>query len=189
MGSSLGAACRPVRSTVGRRGLMVGAASIAAAWLSGCAYRFGNATLYPAEIRTVHVPMFESNTIRRNLGERLTEAVVRDIELKTPFKVVDAVGADSTLTGRIISEYKGTVLVAPTSEPRNINLTYSVEVVWTDRRGTQLQARTIPLPTSIATVDQPSFLIPEAGQSLATTQQRIIDQLAQQIVSLMETPW
>jgi hypothetical protein len=38
-------------------------------------------------------------------------------------------------------------------------------------------------------VDQPTFMIPEAGQSLATSQQKIIDQLAQQIVSLMEAPW
>jgi hypothetical protein len=161
-----------------------------ASWLlPGCAYRFGNATLYPPEIRTVHVPMFESNTIRRNLGERLTEAVVRDIELKTPLKVVGSVGADSTLTGRIISEFKGTTLTAPTAEPRNIQVTYSVEVVWTDRRGNQLQTTTIPLPSAVATVDHQSFLIPEAGQSMATTQQKVIDKLAQQIVSLMESPW
>ncbi len=189
MASSLKAARRGARSTLGRAGLIVSALAVVAALVSGCAYRFGNGTLYPPEIRTVHVPMFDSVSLRRGLGERLTEAVVRDIELKTPFKVVDSVGADSTLTGRITSEYKGTVLVAPTSEPRSVNLTYSVEVVWTDRRGTQLQSRSIPLPTSIATVDQPSFLIPEAGQSLATTQQKIIDQLAQQIVALMESPW
>ncbi len=99
MASSLKAARRGARSTLGRAGLIVSALAVVAALVSGCAYRFGNGTLYPPEIRTVHVPMFDSVSLRRGLGERLTEAVVRDIELKTPFKVVDSVGADSTLTG------------------------------------------------------------------------------------------
>lgn len=155
----------------------------------GCAYRFGNMTLYSNEIRTVHVPMFESNSIRRTLGERLTEAVVREIELKTPLKVVGSLGADSTLTGRIVADSKNTALIAPTAEPRNITLTYSVEIVWTDRRGNQLQSTTIPLPTAVATIDQQTSLIPEGGQSMATQQQKSIEQLAEQIVSLMEAPW
>ena len=56
---------------------------------SGCAaYRFGNGTLYAPDVPTVYVPMIESDSFRRDLGERLTEAVVKEIELKTPFKVV-----------------------------------------------------------------------------------------------------
>ena len=47
----------------------------------GCAgYQIGNQSLYPPEIHTVYVPMFQSNSFRRNLGERLTEAVVKEIE-------------------------------------------------------------------------------------------------------------
>ena len=49
--------------------------------LGGCAgYQIGNQSLYPQEIRTVYVPMFQSISFRRNLGERLTEAVVKEIE-------------------------------------------------------------------------------------------------------------
>ena len=56
---------------------------------SGCAaYRFGAASLYPPDIQTVYVPVFESNSFRRNLSELLTEAVCKEIELKTPYKVV-----------------------------------------------------------------------------------------------------
>ena len=40
------------------------------------------------DVSTVYVPMIESGSYRRDLGERLTEAVAKQIELKTPYKVV-----------------------------------------------------------------------------------------------------
>ena len=74
----------------------------------GCAgYQIGNQSLYPLEIHTVYVPMFQSNSFRRNLGERLTEAVVKEIEKRTPYKVVSDPNADSVLTGRIVAETRG----------------------------------------------------------------------------------
>src|SRR5687767_14906756 len=76
--------------------------------LGGCAgYQLGNGTLYRTDIRTVYVPMFESDSFRRNLGERLTEAVVKEIENKTPYKVLSDPGAaDSVLRGHLVSERK-----------------------------------------------------------------------------------
>ena len=68
--------------------------------LCGCAgYQIGNRTLFPTHIHTVHVPTFESISFRRNLGERLTEAVVKEIEVRTPYKVVADPNADSVMTG------------------------------------------------------------------------------------------
>ena len=55
----------------------------------------GTDSLYAADIATVYVPMIESDSYRRDLGERLTEAVVKEIELKTPYKVVSTPNADS----------------------------------------------------------------------------------------------
>src|SRR5262245_65624285 len=73
--------------------------------LSGCAgYQIGNRSLYRPDIRTVHVPVIQSESYRRNLGEKLTEAVVKEIELKTPYKVVDAESADSILSLRLVSD-------------------------------------------------------------------------------------
>jgi hypothetical protein len=45
--------------------------------------------------------MFESTSFRRNLGERLTEAVVKRSKTE-PYKVVSDPNADSVLTGRIV---------------------------------------------------------------------------------------
>src|SRR5262245_39169524 len=86
--------------------------------IGGCApYRMGVDSLYACKIRTVYVPVFESNSYRRNLGERLTEAVQKEIEQRTPYKVVGSPDADSVLTGRIMAETKGASVRAPTDEP------------------------------------------------------------------------
>jgi len=88
--------------------------------LGGCAtYHIGNASLYPPEVHTVYVPMFESVSFRRDLGERLTEAVMKEIEKKTPYKVVSDPNADSILSGRITQESKRVLVGARTGDPRD----------------------------------------------------------------------
>src|SRR5438874_1111897 len=73
--------------------------------VAGCAgYQFGLRSMYPQNVRYVHVPIFESDSLRRNFSERLTEAVVKQIELNTPYKVVGRTDADSILSGKIIAD-------------------------------------------------------------------------------------
>jgi hypothetical protein len=157
----------------------------------GCAgYQVGNWSLYPPEIHTVYVPVFKSNSFRRNLGERLTEAVVKEIEARTPYKVVADPNADSTLSGTIVQETK-TVLVPDLSgDAREVQTAISVQVSWSDRKGLLLRPdKNIPLPCEIADVLGTSNLVPEVGQSVATAQQEAICRIAQQIVGLMEKRW
>jgi hypothetical protein len=47
----------------------------------------------------------------------------------------------------------------------------------------------IPIPAELLAVNQTTNVIPEAGQSVATSQQQAIQRLAQQIVGTMEAPW
>src|ERR1700676_3808059 len=87
--------------------------------LAGCAaYHVGNAGLYPPDIHTVYVPMFESDSFRRDLGEMLTEAVCKEIELHSPFKVVGNPNADSVLIGRISGDTKHAIVREPNNEGR-----------------------------------------------------------------------
>lgn len=157
----------------------------------GCAsYRVGTRSLFPPDVQTVYVPMFESSSFRRGLGERLTEAVMKEIELRTPFKVVGTPPADSVLTGRLISDLKGVTVEASTDEPRQLQLTYAVQVSWVDRRGEMLRpAETFAMPDALTDVSQTVTFVPETGQSMATAQQEAIERLARQIVAMMETPW
>ena len=157
--------------------------------VSGCAaYRVGNHTLYRPDVQTIHVPVFQSDSLRAGLGERLTEAVVKEIELKTPYKVVCASDADSMLTGRIFSERK-TVLGEDINDvPRNIGTELITRVRWESRNGDLLRENLVALPP-ILQISQNANLIPEAGQSITTAHQYAIAQLAEQIVGQMEYPW
>lgn len=162
-----------------------------AAAVGGCApYRLGVQSLYSCNVRTVYVPVFESDSYRRNLGERLTEAVQKEIERRTPYKVVGSPDADSVLTGRILTEAKGVSVEAPTDEPRELQYYFTIRVNWIDRNGVEVQSmQPIPLPNSFVQVFANTQFYPEVGQSISTSQQEAIDQLARQIVGLMEAPW
>lgn len=159
--------------------------------LPGCAsYRVGARSLYAPDVNTVYVPMIESESFRRDLGERLTEAVVKEIELKTPFKVVGTPNADSILSARLVSETKRVTIENQNDDPRALEIAMVAEVTWLNRRREPLRLPTsIALPPELLSIGQTSTLIPEAGQSIATAQQQAIQRLAQQIVSTMEEPW
>src|SRR3982751_4678984 len=106
------------------------------ALLMGCAgYQLGQRALYRPDIRTVHVPVIQSDSYRRYLGERLTEAVVKEVELRTPYKVVDAASADSVLTVRLVSDSKRVLANNRFSEPRDIETDFFIQTNWVDRRG------------------------------------------------------
>jgi hypothetical protein len=158
---------------------------------SGCmGYQIGNQTLYPAHIQTVYVPMFDSGSFRRNLGERLTEAVIKEIELKTPYKVVSTPSADSVLTGYLATEGKRVVAETRYDDARQIEVRMQVQVNWIDRRGVEIRpSGAVALPPAALEVIGTADVLPEVGQSIATTQQDAIQKVAEQIVAMMETPW
>jgi hypothetical protein len=156
---------------------------------TGCAgYQFGNQTLYRPDVRTIHVPIFQSNSFRKDFGERLTEAVVKQIVDKTPYVITCEADAESILSGQILSERK-TVLAEDVNDvPRNIGTDLVVRIRWESRSGDLLRDNLGALPP-ILYVSQTANAIPEGGQSIATAQQRAITQLAEQIVSQLEYPW
>ncbi len=170
--------------------LHLAATLILAAFLSGCAgYQLGNWSLYPPDIRTVYVPMFRSGDFRRNLSEWLTEAVIKEIELKTPYKVVGTAAADSILTGRIVGQQNDLLIENRFDDPRELEVGITIEVQWVDRRGNQLRDGVVPVPPELVNVRGSGLLAPELGHSMATAQQEAIQEIARRIVSMMEAPW
>jgi hypothetical protein len=159
--------------------------------LPGCAgYQFGQRSLYRPDIRTVYVPPIQSNSYRRYLGERLTEAVVKEIELKTPYKVVDSDAADSVLRVQLVSESKRVLTENFYDEPRDIETDFFVQLSWVDRRGDLvMNASDVPTEPLLLSIGQSASFVPEAGQSLTTAQQEAIQRLAEQIVGQMELVW
>ncbi len=148
--------------------------------LAGCSrYQVGPATLYRGELRTVYVPMFESELLRQGLGEWLTEAVTKQIEMQTPYKVVHTPEADSVLTGRLLDATKQVYIESANDDARDIGYSQVVLVSWYARNGELLMQRRFALG---------SHFLPESGQSLTTAQQEVMQNLASRIANAMESP-
>jgi hypothetical protein len=158
--------------------------------LSGCAtYHFGNATLFPPDINTVYVPMVESHSFRPDLGEALTEAIDKEIEKQTPYKVVGSPNADSVLTAKIMQDTKRVVDLNRYDEARDTEVNYQVQVTWINRKGDVIYNGAVPLPPEFTTIGASAQYIPEYGQSYATSEYQVVEKLAKQVVGLMERPW
>lgn len=184
---------------------------LAALLLAGCAgdgnftiFGYTSAPNYDACIRTVYVPIFQNNTYRRGLEFQLTQAVVREIEAKTPFKVVSCrEEADTELLGKIVTWNKQVITPNQLNEVREAETYLGVELVWNDLRpghvGEVLSAPPVPgQPTATVQpgpkggpvlVQGMANFIPELGGSLASAEKQAVDRLAVQIVSMMEKPW
>ncbi len=179
------------RSSHSRAWLSLTALAAVAGLMAGCAcYHFGNDTLYPPDIHTIYVPVIESDSFRRDLGEQLTEAVCKEIEKRTQLKVVGTPNADSVLTARIKTDTKHSLVREPNNEGRVIEMGLVVAVSWADRRGIVLRSPVdVPVPPDLVNLTQTNQLIPEYGASTASSLQKAMQQLAKQIVDMMETPW
>ena len=72
----------------------------------GCAEMGGysNQSLFPQDIETVYLEMFDNQTFRRGVEYELSDALAKRIEVDTPYKIVsDSNRADTVMSGQIIS--------------------------------------------------------------------------------------
>lgn len=159
--------------------------------LEGCsAYHLGNQQLFPADIHTVGVSIVGNETWRRGYGERLTEALVREIEQRTPYKVVEASRAETVLKVTIVGENKTVTFQDDWADPRELTVGMTIKAEWTDRRtDTVRQSQSIDVEQEALRISSTSSLITEVGQSNATTSQTLMQNLARHIVGMMENPW
>ena len=175
------------------RSLFLAAIVVMTAGLVGCVhYQIGNRSLYRPDIRTVHVPIFTSLTYRRDLGERITEAVIKEIEATTPYKVTDAQSADSVLRGSLLNETKVVQGQNSLDDPRILQESFQIHYEWIDQRGQLVrQPGTLSLAPVLMseTLTANGILYPEPGQSMVTAQQDAINQFAREVVRHMQTPW
>ena len=164
------------------------------------------------------MPIFKNETFVRGIEFELTEAVIKQIETKTKWKVVHHDGADAELTGKIINLSKRIILQNQLNEVRDAELQLGVELEWRDCHGCApgadpleaprvmdplppretpppppllLPGQRVPLKPGkpVILVQETATFIPELGESHATARKRVVDKMAEQIVSMLETPW
>ncbi len=155
---------------------------------AGCGYNIG--APFSAEIRSVHVPVFNSGSNRRFIEYQLTEAVQKQIQQRAHFRLVKESEADTRLTGRIVNLGKTALGQTRNSDARELQVNLQVEVTWEDMRsGKILQQQRVALPPELLQLAAQAEFAPEVGQSLATADQTAINRLARNIVDMRESPW
>ena len=162
--------------------------AVALCGLAGCGYAVGNG--FDTQIHTVAVPVFASTSFRRGIEFQLTEAVQKEIQDRTPFRLADESTADTRLVGRLVQADKRRIINTQFDDPRQLEFNLAMEVRWEDtRNGRVLALRTIPIsPDTVALTSSATFA-PEIGQSRATAEQTAVTNMARQVVDLMEVPW
>lgn len=149
--------------------------------LSGCGYT--TAKPFRPDIQTVHVEMFQSREFRRELEFRLTEAVVKRIQMDTPYRIAPRQKADCLLAGEVLSVQNRTLGEDfETSRPREIGSTVAVRYVLTDLRTGEV------LVERPRAVFQTSY-IPPVGETFDVGMTRALEGLAESIVESMESAW
>lgn len=173
------------------RSLYLLAGLLIVSYLSGCAtYRIGTAGLYPPHIRTVCVPVFKSDNLRPGMGAWLTEAVVKKIEQNTNYKVVGREKADTILEGMVLPITKDVSVTTINDDLREVDMTVQLQVRWIDNQGGVVHpGAAIPLPVAMADVGATAAQVTEVGHSTLSAEQEAIEQIASQIVAMMESPW
>lgn len=65
---------------------------------------YSNESLFPEDIRSVCLEMFDNQTFRRGVEYELSDALAKRIEVDTPYKIVsDSDRADTVMSGQIVS--------------------------------------------------------------------------------------
>jgi outer membrane lipopolysaccharide assembly protein LptE/RlpB len=113
--------------------------------LSGCGYhQVGAATHVPANVRTVAVPIFQSKVQAYNTEMAFTQAVVRELNTRTRYRVLTNVNpntsateqsADATLRGTILTQAVTPLTYDAASGQTSsylVNITAAVELVGHD---------------------------------------------------------
>jgi hypothetical protein len=163
-----------------RRGLLKLGVGLAGLALSGCGYSL-RPPGYP-DVKTVYVPVFRTISFRRDIQ---LMAVIKEIEERTRYKVVGTPEeADTILEGTIMFSEKNLVVENPQNLPRELQAWVQASVRWI--HNPPLEAELNAPPTIVGeTVN----FIPEVGETAQAGFYKTCQNLATQIVDMMDVPW
>jgi hypothetical protein len=145
---------------------------------------YSNEFLYPEDVSTVYVEMFDNQTFYRGIEYELTDALAKRIEVETPYKVVsNPERADTVVNGKITS-VRQPILSAERQTGRALEKEVELMAVvsWKNLKTGQILVNNTSIGASATYSEwqQQSF---DYASTLAA------NNLAQRIVELMEKQW
>jgi lipopolysaccharide assembly LptE-like protein len=140
-------------------------------------------SLYREDVRTVAVPIFKNKDYRRGVEFQLSKAVVNQLEMRTPYKVVAREKADTVLEGEIVSIKLHTLSQdTRNSLPQEQLYDIRVNFTWKDQRsGVILCDR--------RNFEQTTTFYPTLGEGEFQGAQSGVERLALGIVQELQANW
>lgn len=151
--------------------------------VTGCVGGYQNSWLYPDQVQTVYVEMFDTTSFRRGHEFVLTDAICKRLEAQTPYKIVsDRNIADSVLSGQL--GIRSSVLATDrySAKPIEQETLVNVRVTWKDLKTGRLLIDGEKVYASSSYSDP-------MGQTFEYSIDRAVNKVAVRVVELMETPW
>ena len=140
-------------------------------------------SLYREDIQTVAVLIFTNKDFRRGVEFRLTEAVIKQLELHAPYKVVPKERADTILEGQLTSVHIGTLSRDFfTNLPREQQVVITLDLTWKDLRTGKILLQRHGL-------QQEGVYHPPLGEGEFAGTQQAIERFALVIVQEMQADW
>ncbi len=160
--------------------LCIGISGCGRGGLSG----YTNGWLYPNEVDSVYVEMFDSSSFRRGHEYTLTDAICKRIEVETPYKIVsDRDYADTVLSGQISSIVSGVLAVdRETGLPLEREVQFYVSVSWKNLKTGELLINNEKITAS-------STYSSQLGQDFDYSAAVAANRAAERVVELMEEKW
>jgi hypothetical protein len=154
--------------------------------LSGCGNMGGYSTqgLFPDNVATVRLEMFDNRSFRRGTEYDVTDALAKRIEADTPYKIVsDSDRADSVISGQLMSIGESTLTIdRNTARPLEKEVILTAVVNWKDLKTGKMM---INNQTVTATASYSGF----QNQDFTYASTLAANRLAGKIVELMEQHW
>jgi hypothetical protein len=145
---------------------------------------YSNESLFPEEVSSVYVEMFDNRSFRRGIEYDLTDALAKRIEAETPYKIISSRDrADTIISGQILSARE---LWLSRERETGRALEKEVELVavvnWENLKTGELliDNQSVSASASYSEWQEQGF---EYGSTLAA------NNLARKIVELMEKDW
>ena len=145
---------------------------------------YSNDWLYPQDVTTVYVEMFDSQSFRRGHEYVLTDAICKRVESETPYKIVsDRDAAETILSGQMGGISSGVLAGERYSgRPLEREAQITVNVSWKNLETGELL---INNETAIASATYSSQL----GQDFDYAAKVAVNRAAERVVELMQKSW
>jgi len=146
---------------------------------------YSSTSTWRSEFTTIAVPIFENHSWWRDVEFDLTDALIKEIEARTPYKVVPASRADTELSGHVrrvtldqLSRSRFTGL------GEEVMMTVTIDFEWRDvRRDRLLVGRREFTGNGLFVPSAPT------GERVETARSAAVQQLAQDIVDELQAEW